>query len=46
MKTSISLWVPAVFAAFLSAIALFGVQFNPSVWQSAFFSFLVTIQVA
>jgi len=40
MKTSISLWVPAVFAAFLSGMVLYCLPLDAAAWRPAFFSFL------
>lgn len=40
MKTNISLWIPAVFAAFLSGMVLYCLPLDAAVWRPAFFSFL------
>ena len=40
MKTNVSLWVHAVFAAFLSGMVLYCLPLDAAVWRPAFFSFL------
>ena len=40
MKANVSLWVPAVFAAFLSGMVLYCLPLDAAVWRPAFFSFL------
>jgi hypothetical protein len=40
MKTNISLWIPAVFAAFLSGMVLYFLPLDAAVWRPACFSFL------